>query len=649
MIRASVPSVRAAVAAAVLVALVVPVIAFAHTERPAYWPQPEADRAVKPPAGGKVPKARSLTSALKRSKPGRTRVVCKRNSLRRLRKAVRRGRKRGYDIRPHDHRKLSRKRARRLRRVNRRLAAMCRYRQIQRAVFASRNNDRIVIMPGVYTEPTARAKPTHDPRCDKYEVNGDPASRTGAASYAYQFNCPNDQNLIAVMGRRLGGGEDPDPPRWDRHGIPNLGRCIRCNLQIEGSGVSADDVVIEAGSAAAGNGGPSGVGAKKDVGVRADRADGFVLRRLTVRHAAEHGIYVIETDGYLLDRFKAFYSGLYGTLTFVDDHGIQQNCEAVGHGDSGLYPGAPVETGEQRPPGTEFRFNQQVRRCDSYHNLAGYSATNGNAVWIHHNNFYDNALGFNTDVATAPGHPGFPGDSQLIEHNDFYSNNFNLYDPDSDVEPAFPYPVGTGIWIAGGNNHTIRYNRFWDNWRRGSMVFAVPDQLVCGPAAEGMNEQAGCDPNGQSTSNRNRIYGNVMGIAPDGRHLPNGTDFWWDSFPGNVGNCWYENHSYKPITTSPSPLPDCDNGRDPGSSVGTGDPANEGELGVCAIAFVTGDFDPESSPCPWFDTPPPPSSDAARTEDAEQRAAMREAFLDFCAEVGPTPTCDPFEPLLRDN
>ena len=83
------------------------------------------------------------------------------------------------------------------------------------------------------------------------------------------------------------------PPRENRHGIPNLGKCVRCNFQIEGSGVSARRRrSIEAGDRAAGNGGPSGVGAKKDVGIRADRADGFVFRNMAVRHASEHGIYV---------------------------------------------------------------------------------------------------------------------------------------------------------------------------------------------------------------------------------------------------------------------------------------------------------------------------------------------------------------------
>ena len=118
-----------------------------------------------------------------------------------------------------------------------------------------------------------------------------------------------------------------------------------------------------------------------------------------------------------------------------------------------------------------------------HHNTAGYSGTAANAVWVHHNNFYDNALGFTTDVFTAAGHPGFPQDSDLIEHNNFYSNNFNPYlpqPPDEEVIPTIPVPVGTALWIAGGNNNELRNNHFWDNWRRGMMLFAVPDRFVCG-------------------------------------------------------------------------------------------------------------------------------------------------------------------------
>ena len=58
-----------------------PALAGAHIERPAYWPDPKPDTAVTPSAGGKVPTAKTLSSALDASRPGHTLVVCKTNSL----------------------------------------------------------------------------------------------------------------------------------------------------------------------------------------------------------------------------------------------------------------------------------------------------------------------------------------------------------------------------------------------------------------------------------------------------------------------------------------------------------------------------------------------------------------------------------------
>ena len=133
------------------------------------------------------------------------------------------------------------------------------------AVNASGNNDRVVVMPGIYTEPKSRAAPTNDPKCDGLEEMNDRSDgmgglQTGALSYAYQFTCPNDQNLIAIMGRQPQHDQVEQPPLDDRHGIPDAGACIRCNLQLEGSGVNADDVVIDAGRVASGNGPTSRAG-----------------------------------------------------------------------------------------------------------------------------------------------------------------------------------------------------------------------------------------------------------------------------------------------------------------------------------------------------------------------------------------------------
>jgi hypothetical protein len=595
-----------------------------------------------------VPDERTLASALNDGAVGDTRVVCQPDSMKRLKTAVANARARGYNVRPTDHRTLSATEGNELMSVNKQLFARCQYNEIKPAIMASGNNDRVVIMPGLYTEPTARSQPTHDPACDQYKTHSD-SGDPGALSHSYQIHCPNDANLVAVIGRGEGPGTDPDPPREDRHGIPHAGDCIRCNLQVEGSGVSADDVVVEAGDASAGNGGPSAAGHAKDVGIFVDRADGFVLKKVTVRHATEHDIYILESDGYRFDQFKTFYAGAYGVLTFVEDHGLIENCEAAGNGDSGIYPGAGAKTNAGRDTSwyPEARYSQEIRNCDSHHNTGGYSGTNGNATHVDNNNFYDNALGFTTDVFTAPGHPGFPQQGDLVENNNFYDNNFNPYVAGSDVKPFIPAPVGTGLWIAGGNDNMVRGNHFYDNYRRGVMLFAAPDATVCGPTEP--TPVPGCDPAKVSTSYNNSFTQNAMGLTPGGAAAPNGTDFWWDSFAGNTGNCWWGNTaaSGRSVTTSPPLLPDCANGTDPSLSIGTSYAPNEMELVNCFAGFTVGPY-PNGDPtlCDWTKTPPKPGSSstplAATAGGSSIASARRAEFTALCDAMPQSRTCSPF-------
>jgi hypothetical protein len=642
---------------ALLAALLPSMAAEAHVERPSYWPDPAPDCSVTPCAGGEVPTARSLESALDDAPPGETLVVCQDDSMTRLQESIDKARADGYDIRPTDHQTFSQEEADQLLQTNQALFDKCEYDEIQPAVTAAGNNDRVVVMPGLYTEPTARSKPTHDPACDQYEIpaeSGDP----GALSHEYQLQCPNDANLVAVIGRGSDTAAAPSPPLDNRHGIPNPGPCIRCNLQLEGSGVSADDVVVEAGDASAGNGGPSAVGHAKDVGIFADRADGFVLRNVTVRHAREHDIYVLETDGYLLDRFKVYYAGGYGVLTFVEDHGIMQNCDAAGHGDSGLYPGSGADSTDKRylPFYPEYRFSQVVRWCDSHHNTGGFSGTDSHGTLITENNFYDNALGFTTDVFTAPGHPGFPQHGNVVEKNNFYDNNFNPFVAGSDVDPFIPAPVGTGLWLAGGNANEVKNNHFYDNWRRGAMLFAVPDVLVCGPEPIGSSTPVpGCNPLKVSTSFDNKFHHNTMGVTPDGAVKPNGLDFWWDSFLGNKRNCWWANTAApgKKVTTSPLKLPNCAQGTMPGGSTGVGDVVNEAELAACFAGFTLAGYpDGDDTLCSWTTTPSPPggatvlmSSTTAKQSDTE---AQQRSMAAICAAGFAKRLCAPFKGKLPE-
>jgi hypothetical protein len=567
--------IRLATPAAAVVGLALPTLAFAHLERPSYWPDPAPDTGVTPAAGGEVPTARSLSSAVTAAGPGDVLVVCQGpeggDSLDALEASVTKARKQGYRLRPsQDKIKLSKNKASELREINAALAEECAYDSVQRAVFDAGNNDRIVIMPGRYTEPQSRSAPENDPACNPSLLQED-ASGDLAPSYEYQVTCPNDQNLIYVQGRAVAG--DPTvPPLSDRQGIPaqELGPCVRCNLQIEGSGVKPEDVILDGGTDYEGRGPRAKPGDyAKHVVLRVDRADGFVGRNFLMRGAREHGFYAEEVDGILLDRVKFFWAADYGHLSFTTDHNRVQNCEGFGAGDAVVYPGGSPETGSQA---TDFypdapRENTVITKCDLHGSALGYSGSMGNAVRITNNHVYGNSTGIQSDTLSSAGHPGFPTDSSEIDHNYIYSNNLDLYRANSPVEILVPVPIGTGILYPGMNDANVHHNWIFDNWRDGAMLFSVPDALTNGGGAEGDIFPGvscpGAPENGISTSCNNRFHHNKLGRAPNGVRLPpkalnkfgnvhahddaqpatpNGNDFWWgEFFDANTGNCWFSN------------------------------------------------------------------------------------------------------------
>ena len=136
--------------------------------------------------------------------------------------------------------------------------SLCRFSENQAAVNAADNQDTIVILPGFYTEPTARKAPHDDPRCKDMMATG--TRSAPAPTYDYHFNCPNDINLIVDAG-----AEPVDP------------------------GPSGQ--VFAVGRKGGKTGAPG-----KEVGLRLERTDEACVANMTVNHAHEHGFYSIEAD-----------------------------------------------------------------------------------------------------------------------------------------------------------------------------------------------------------------------------------------------------------------------------------------------------------------------------------------------------------------
>jgi hypothetical protein len=380
------------------------------------------------------------------------------------------------------------------------IAGECPFEHIQAAVDAAHDGALIQIWPGRYNEEPSRAVQDNIP--------GDNAN--GSYSYEFQLAHPNNINLVAIVGKH--------------------------NITLRGMGAGPRDVVVDAGFT-------------KHVTIRGDRADGLIIQNLSTWHANEHGVYILDQDGFIIDGVDSGYSGEYSFLTFATDHGVYRNCEAFGSGDAGIYPGGSADT-----PG---RWSTEIDHCLAYHNVNGYSGTQGDHVWVHDSEFYDNGIGIVSDSETD--HPNYPENNLILERNKISNNNFNYYLPTSDVAPVefdeagaglngIALPPGIGVFLASGNDNLVQNNDVWDNGRYGVWL-ASGEGMVVGPTSDPMG------PFFMSSGNRfinNRMY------APEGEPRNNKTDFGWDGFGQN--NCWDGNTrsaSGEPATSDAPFLPPC--------------------------------------------------------------------------------------------
>jgi hypothetical protein len=438
----------------------------------------------------------------------------------------------------------------------------CRFEHIQAAIDSlpagNTTPTLIRIWPGFYKEEPSRLVP-----------NGTPDNENGTFSYEYMLAKPNAENLVAIVGKK--------------------------NVTLRGMGAKPRDVVIDAEF-------------KKHVVIRGDRSDGIIIENLSTWHGYDHGIYILETDGFVIDRVHSGYAREYPFLTFADDHGLMQNCEAFGGGDAGIYPGSSADIGGDR-------VSTEIRNCKAYHNVLGYSGSNADDVWVHHNEFFDNAVGFVTDSETD--HPNYPQNDLLFENNKVHDNNFNVHSPQSDVRAtvfanSILMPVGLGFWIASGNKIVVRNNEIWNNDWRGVWFISGPG-LVLGPAGPVFDESPFAPP---FINEGNKFIGNKMYNPASPSNSQNGTDFGWDGL--GLTNCWEGNvrsPQGEAATTNGVMLPPCSDPVD-GSALpltpGVPDPVDM--FTQASLIFVDSDGNGTNDrpicditgtcPVPW-DQPPP--------------------------------------------
>ncbi|MFI8292591.1 right-handed parallel beta-helix repeat-containing protein [Streptomyces sp. NPDC085614] len=432
------------------------------------------------------------------------------------------------------------------------------YRHLQQAVDAvDRPGMTIAVLPGLYEEEPSLAPPAG--ACATLKA---PKSSLGyqILSYEQQKQCPHNQNLVAILGKK--------------------------NLQIEGTGASRLDVVVDAKYA-------------KLNAIRADESDGIYFRNFTAQRTTFNSLYVLAGDGFVIDDVLTRWNDEYGFLTFASDHGLYKNCESYGNGDSGIYPGSASDINDGRGYDVP-RHSIEITGCRSHHNMVGYSGTAGDSVYVHDNEFDHNMGGASMDSAF-PGHPGLPQNHARFERNVIHDNNQNYYRYVADgtcakppvergyeqgiVCPQISMPPGTGIITAGGNWNLYENNWVYGHQRAAFFLSAVP-AFIRGESAWGKQTD---------TSHHNRYAGNRLGVDPSGASRPNRTDVWWDGQGG--GNCWQADAE----VSTPGSLPEC--GARWGEVSGdtdrlVGEPVKIAQLLVCADYNVQARRLPAG--CDWY-------------------------------------------------
>ncbi len=517
-------------------------------------------------------------------------------------------------------RRISQMPAGALKRRNRALLRQCDFRSIQSAINTiRRRNTSVYVLPGYYTERKwankeksnycsnlesdsddpletsqyigSLSSPDTGPNNSADDEAGDGSDDTGpiALSYADQRRCAHNLNLIGIFGDRTPGNDSIE--------------CDSkfCGTQVVGTGRRPGAVTIDNKFA-------------KLNAIRADRAGGVYFRNFTVQQAEFNSLYVMETDGFVIDRLVARGNNEYGILAFASDHGLIQHVDAYYNGDSGIYPGSAADINGDSQKFKPTRYAIEIRHSKSHDNALGYSGTAGNSVFAHHNEFYDNATGIATD-SLFPDHPGLPQDHARWSRNKIHSNNENYYTRYVDkgvcdkpmakrgymegtVCPVIPTPVGTGVLIAGGNFNSTDRNWIYDNWRYGTMQFWVPAPL-----------RDEYDPAKlYDTSNGNRTFLNKMGIRPNGTKAHNGLDHWWDD--EGFGNCWEDNRSSWGEATDNFLVdpPPCADG---GSLFTPGAPVKDAGFLTCSEYDRNDPVFRHPPGCEWFDSPSKPGSDDA--------------------------------------
>ena len=279
----------------------------------------------------------------------------------------------------------------------------------------------------------------------------------------------------------------------------------------------------------------------KPYGIRVDRSPGIYLRNLTVQHATASAVYVLESDGFVLDDVTARWNDEYGLRMLADRPRPRHRVRRLRqrhrrHRRLRRRPTSTPPTGSRTA-----RYPIEVRHCDSHENLIGFAGSAGDSVWVHDALFSGNTVGIATDSRRPPARPAAePRRVRAATRSRPTTANYYNYVRDGTcAKPSAqrgyeqgvvcPTRRAAGRHRRGQPGRQLRHladNWVYDNAYAGFVMGWAPAYFRGEPHVTAQFD----------TSHHNRVFDNQLGVRPNGDGAPNGIDVWWDG--QGVGSCW---------------------------------------------------------------------------------------------------------------
>ena len=289
---------------------------------------------------------------------------------------------------------------------------------------------------------------------------------------------------------------------------------------------------------------------------------------------------------------------------FASDHGLTENCEGVGNGDSAVYPGGAPETDDDTAPERAGRARHVLLPArppePEDHPLRppsqqpGLLRDDGQRDPRREQQLLRQHRRRSRRTRSSPAAiPASRRAASVFEKNQIFSNNFNDYATQGSGRrsPSVGVPLGTGILIAGGNADIVRDNKIWTTGAAARCCSPCPTRSAARPGRRPARPRTRRRPRTTTASTTT-----PWAARRAASEKPNGVDFWWDEFPttpataGTTTSAPTARTRAGPATRSAFAEPEHVRARflpeDCGASTGTGDPAKEAMLLYCAEAAI---------------------------------------------------------------